>query len=828
MTRTAFLLTILFLPTRMVSAQQPSDAQLRFFETNIRPALVKYCYDCHSVDAGDSRAGLLVDTRQGLLQGGDSGPALIPGNHADSLIWEAINWEGYEMPPSQKMPPEVIAHFKTWIDMGAPDPRERELLEFKTRITSDDIADGRSHWAFQTPEKPTGNIDSLVFEKLTEQGLQPAIQADAYTLVRRINFDIIGLPPTPSEIEAFVFAYERDADLAVRQKVDELLARPQYGERWGRHWLDVARYAESSGSRNTPYPHAWRYRNYVIDSFNNNTPYDQFIKQQIAGDLLPAKTDEEWNRNLLATGFLAIGMKHHDEKNPRKFMSDMVDEQLDTTTQAVLGLTVACARCHDHKYDPIPTDDYYRLAGIFYSTKTFYGTARVAQNHRPSDLILLPVQDAVASGVIGGRNQSQEQMKNQIADIDRQMQGVRGKDRRELRNQRNRIATKLASLNPDGTPKSFGMGVQEKDEMVNANILIGGEVDKPAQEVPRGFVHLFDNLNFTVSSRQSSGRLELAAALTSKDNPLAARVMMNRVWMHLIGKPLVKTTSNFGYAGAEPTNPELLDYLAVRFMEEDWDIKQMIREIVISKTYRRSSQHMDANHVLDPDNEYNWRANPRTLDAEALRDAMLVLSGRLNSERPVGSNSIGRPVAKNADQNNVHRSVYLPIDRDNVPESLSLFDFADPNITSTGRLESIVPAQALYMMNGDFAGTSAAAMAANLERKYSSLTERVQVAFHWVYGRPPTPAELQASDLFFRDFKFTSTASPTIRTENTGRPSDRSKGSRKRNGDRRGPGKRQAGPGGLVGDIELGPVQHTPLSVFCQTLMSSAGFRILN
>ena len=230
MSNKLLFLTLLILPICSAIAQQPTD----------------------SVDAGDSRAGLLVDTRQGLLQGGDSGPALVPGNHTDSLIWEAINWDGYEMPPSQKMPSEVIAHFKTWIDMGAPDPRERELLEFKTKITADDIEKRRAHWAFQKPKKPNGDIDSLVLKRLTEKGLEPALQADAYTLLRRINFDIIGLPPTPLEIEAFVATYERDADMAVRDKVNELLDRPQYGERWGRHWLDVARYAESSGSRNTP------------------------------------------------------------------------------------------------------------------------------------------------------------------------------------------------------------------------------------------------------------------------------------------------------------------------------------------------------------------------------------------------------------------------------------------------------------------------------------------------------------------------------------------------------------------------------------------------
>ena len=830
MSNKLLFLTLLILPICSAIAQQPTDTQLQFFETNIRPALVKYCYDCHSVDAGDSRAGLLVDTRQGLLQGGDSGPALVPGNHTDSLIWEAINWDGYEMPPSQKMPSEVIAHFKTWIDMGAPDPRERELLEFKTKITADDIEKRRAHWAFQKPKKPNGDIDSLVLKKLTEKGLEPALQADAYTLLRRINFDIIGLPPTPLEIEAFVATYERDADMAVRDKVNELLDRPQYGERWGRHWLDVARYAESSGSRNTPYPHAWRYRNYVIDSFNTNTPYDQFVKEQIAGDLLPVKTDDEWNRNLLATGFLAIGMKHHDEKNPRKFMSDMVDEQLDTTTQAVLGLTVACARCHDHKYDPIPTDDYYRLAGIFYSTKTFYGTARVAQNHRPSDLIPLPVQEEKAFCASSGRgrqSQSREQMESQIL-LDGQMQGVRGKDRRELRNQRNRIATQLASLNSDGTPKSFGMGVQENDKVVNANILIGGEVDTPAQEVPRGFVQLFGDLNFTVNSPNSFWRLELAAALTSKDNPLTARVMMNRVWMHLTGKPLVETTSNFGYAGTEPTNPELLDYLAIRFMEEDWNLKTMIREIVMSDTYQRSSQYIHANYEVDPDNTYNWRANPRTLDAEALRDAMLALSGRLNLERPRGTIGSGRTGARRSETNNVYRSVHSPIDRDNVPELLDLFDFADPNITSTGRSESIVPTQALYLMNGDFAATSAATMAARLEQNYSSREAQMQAAFLLVYNQLPTSRELEAGSQFFQDFQPESARSPTASSSNMDGPSRRREGSGKRAGGRRGGNvTQQAASGDRADSIGLVATQQTPLSVFCQTLMASAKFRIL-
>ncbi|MGI9474054.1 MAG: DUF1549 domain-containing protein, partial [Rubripirellula sp.] len=426
----------------LASAQHPSAAQVRFFETSIRPALVKYCYECHSVESGDSRGGLLVDTRVGLLQGGDAGPAVVPGNAEASVLWEAITWEGYEMPPSEKMPASVIANFKQWIDMGAPDPRVREIKQFSTKITKKDIEKSRrEHWSFQPPRSRSGaTIDSLVAKKLEEVGLHPSKSANGYTLLRRIYFDLVGIPPTPAEITRFQTAFKSNPEAAVRAKVDQLLKLPQYGERWGRHWLDVARYAESSGSRNTPYPHAWRYRDYVIDSFNDDTPYDRFIKEQVAGDLLKVKTDEQWQENLIATGFLAIGLKHHDEKNPRKFMSDMVDEQIDTLTQSVIGLTVACARCHDHKYDAIPTDDYYSLAGIFYSTKTYYGTSRIAQNHRPSDLLLLPVQDKSTGGGSVNR-QRMESMKQEIANLDREMQGVGGKDRRGLRNNRNRIAT---------------------------------------------------------------------------------------------------------------------------------------------------------------------------------------------------------------------------------------------------------------------------------------------------------------------------------------------------------------------------------------------------
>lgn len=579
------------------------------------------------------------------------------------------------------------------------------------------------------------------------------------------------------------------------------------------------------------YPHAWRYRDYVIDSFNDDTPYDRFVAEQVAGDLLPVRTDEQWQENLIATGFLAIGMKHHDEKNPRKFMADMVDEQIDTLTQAVLGLTVACARCHDHKYDPIPTDDYYALAGIFQSTQTFYGTLRVGQNHRPSDLLLLPVPDDLP--VAAGRSrQSIASLKSRIAELDAEMAGMRGKDRRQIRNVRNRIAGQLSALNEDGTPKTFGMGVQEADRMVNANVLLGGEVDHPAQAIPRGFVQVLGDLNFTVESSKSSGRLQLVESLTSKDNPLTARVMVNRIWMHLLGKPLVGTPSNFGFSGMRPENQELLDHLAVRFMADGWSIKNLIREIVSSDTYRRSSRYNPTNYAVDPDNKFLWRANPRQMDAESMRDAMLALSGRIDLERPRASavaSARERPGGVNPNRSDTHRSVYLPIVRDSLPTALDLFDFPDPNITSAGRSESIVPTQALFMMNGDFARRQAHGMAESLGRRHRERSDQVRQAFLWAYSRPATDAELQASAQFFREFKPTRSAD-LVDVGEQRRQTEPRRG--RRGSGAAGAARSRRGGGRRVQDNlrdELPMSDSDPaLAVFCQTLMASARFRILN
>lgn len=822
--------------------QNPTAEQVHYFERHIRPALVKYCYQCHSIEAGDSRAGLLVDTRDGLLQGGDSGPAITPGSLDESPFWEAINWDGYEMPPSQKMPDDVIAHFETWIEMGAPDPRERKLQTVSSKITQEDIEKGAQHWAYQVPKaKADASIDGLVLENLRQQELTPAPPADPLTLLRRLSFDLLGLPPSVEEMVAFKKAWDQDAEAAIIQKTDQLLKQPQYGERWGRHWLDVARYAESSGFYNTTFPHAWRYRDYVIESFNEDTPYDRFLEEQIVGDLLPVKNDAQWQKNLIATGFLAVGAKRLNERNPRQFAADMVDEQIDTLTQAVLGTTVSCARCHDHKFDPIPAADYYALAGIFQSTETYYGTKDGGQNHRPGDLLLLPILDRNPKG-----NQSVADLEAQIDELRKRRASMREsigpdgeKDVKAFARLRRREASlkgELSNLNRDGTRKTFGMGVQEADRFVNANILVAGDIDQPAQQVPRGFLQVLGDVNFQVDDSKSSGRKQLVEALISKDNPLTARVMVNRIWMHLIGRPLVATPNNFGMVGMTPDNQELLDYLAVRFMQHDWSVKALIREIVLTDTYQRSSKYDQQNYAIDPENRMLWRANPRQLDAESLRDATLMIAGRLDLQPPMGSEvtdlgdiKFGRNNSvDDFDQDNRHRSVYLPIIRDELQESLQLFDFPDPNIPNANRSQSIIPTQALYLMNGEFVTSQSVAMAGSLTRRFKTTNEQVRQGFLLAYGRPATDDEMQASVQFLKSFtpsqpiaQGSQNTTPRRRNRNAAGSNDAMK-----SGGRRRTRKTESSPAD-TSTVSVNSHQQT-LAAFCQALMASAEFRMLD
>ena len=761
------------------------DEELKFFESKIRPVLVEQCYRCHSSEE-KIRGGLSIDSREGIRHGGDSGPAIVPGNLSSSLLWTAITWadEDYEMPPKKKLPANVIADFKEWIEMGAPDPRVTESGVVETKI---DIEKGKDFWSFIKPLKkeiptvtdkewPLSDTDHFVLAKLDSEKIKPAIDAKPETLLRRVYFDLIGLPPSPKEIKKYAAAWKKDPKKAYQLEVNKLLSSERFGERWGRHWLDVARYAESSGKDvNMSFPHAWRYRDYVIDSFNQDKPYNKFITEQIAGDLLPIKNDEEWQENLIATGFLAIGPKNLNERDPRQFALDLADEQIDTITQSILGLTVSCARCHDHKSDPIPTTDYYSLAGIFLNTKTHFGTVNAVQNRRGTSLLELPIADKESIDSLS--TNEIEFIKNRLTDSEQRFNDLSRQAREDrlagrssnaqqqaqrLRTQISQMQGRLNSVDENGISITRAMGVQDKENFVQPVVLIRGELDKPAQKVNLGFPQVLCDEPVTLP-KNSSGRLELAKWLSSTNNPLTARVMVNRIWGHLFGSSIVKSQNNFGSTGQAPSHPELLDYLAVKFIEDNWSVKSLIRELVLTRTYRMSSSYNRVAFIKDPENSLQWRHSPKKIDAEALRDSILVASGKLNINRPLGSeiawggdSRVGGFRAPRSQSNRNrpinYRSVYMPSARDNLPEAMELFDPANPNIVTGKREETNVPDQALYLMNNAFVIEQAEAMAMRIYEGAETNRDRVSSAFAIAFARSASNKEIDDALAYMRNF----------------------------------------------------------------------------
>jgi hypothetical protein len=778
------------------SADAPLDPKgLQFFESRIRPVLIEHCYGCHSAESGKTKADLRVDTRDGLLRGGIGGPAIVPGSPDDSLLLRALRYddEDLQMPPKARLPDAVVRDVETWIAMGAPDPRGAAIghgtIDGAGPALSSygvDLEKGRAFWAFRPPIRalapsipadapkdvakladwPLGDIDRFVLAAMLETGTRPVEDADRRTWLRRVSFDLTGLPPTPAEIAAF----EKDRSPEAHARVvDRLLASNAFGERWGRHWLDVARYAESSGKEsNILYPHAWRYRDYVLDSFNDDKPFDQFIREQIAGDLLPAETPTQRAEQLVATGYLAIGPKSHTAQNGRQFQADLVDEQIDAMSQGILGITISCARCHDHKFDPIPQRDYYAMAGIFASTRTAFGTERGAGNRRTAVLIELPEAADVPDGPTMSRERraliaaAEERIR---AELERAADGPRdgAANIARIRTQRDQstiLATILDRFDESGRPTSrnrLAMGVLDAERPIDVPLLVRGEIDQPGEVVRRGFLQVLDGVDAPAISG-GSGRRELAEWLVAPTNPLTARVWANRVWLHLFGKGIVPTPDNFGFGGLPPTNQPLLDHLALRLIEHGWSTKALVREIVLSRSYRLAATGDSRNEAVDPENRTLWRQPARRLDAEAIRDAMLAVSGRLEAA-PVGSpvnfaegamrGQERRLVDLDADR--PVRSVHLPIVRDQVPAALDVFDFADPSFVVGDRAETNVATQALFLMNAPEVMASADAFADRLMSAEADDRGRIEAAFELAYGRRPSAIEIDAARDFLRD-----------------------------------------------------------------------------
>jgi hypothetical protein len=907
-------------------AAEPTPAETEFFEAKIRPVLTQSCYKCHSADSERVKGGLLLDTREGMLKGGESGPSVVPGDPDKSKLIIAIRYkdENLQMPPKERLAPEVVADFEKWVKMGAPDPRAAKIGKVASTATN--------HWAFQpVKQRPAPKVknrkwvkqpvDEFLLGDLEERHLEPVSPADKRTLIRRATFDLTGLPPSVEEVDAFLADNSTNAFATV---VDRLLNSLAFGERWGRHWLDLARYSDSNGLEiNTPFPNAYRYRDWVIAAFNKDKPYNEFIREQIAGDLLPSTTVEDQHDKWVATGFLVIGPKAFNEPMREKLLADVVDEQIDVTTKAFLGLTVACARCHDHKFDPIPTRDYYALAGIFRSTVTLTENARpfIAPNgpspwseralgtkeqseaaekyqqeltkaqqdlQMVSDLNRdlpggldskeLPgiVIDNLEAEVIGnwrlsnystnfvnknylqdgndGKGKKQVRFRpnipkagpyeirlaytphqnratnvlvritagtnetvkylneqqipqydkaftylglfdlvegtNNVVEISNENtkgfvvvdavqflpldktdmamapsmapKMIAGKERRNITfasNDRDELADKVQELQSKAPPPLPAAMAVRDGEAQNAKIAIRGDIDRLGDEVPRGFISVIDRRPAKSSfAKETSGRLELADWIASPTNPLTARVFVNRVWQHLFGRGLVNTPDNFGLQGEAPSNPELLDYLATQFVEQGWSTKKLIRSIMLSSAYQMSAEYNAAAYTKDPDDRYVWRMSRRRLEAEAFRDSILAVSGKLENVRG-GPAAITNNPARFAIDGQMQiapsdrRSVYLPTLRNNLDDLFLVFDFPDPHTPSGKRHITSAATQALYVMNSPFVIDQAKAWAQRLAA-LSDLDDngRIRRAFLEAFAREPNKSETLRSTAFLNEF----------------------------------------------------------------------------
>ncbi|MDX1951580.1 MAG: PSD1 and planctomycete cytochrome C domain-containing protein [Verrucomicrobiota bacterium] len=887
MMRPSLFSTVLFTIGLLIFPTKGDDAGIEFFETKVRPVLAEHCYQCHSEKSEKLKGGLLVDSREGMMKGGDTGASIVPGDPDKSLLIQAVRYtdEALQMPPkNKKLSSEQIADLEAWVKMGAPAPQKAGVKLAENKI---DLV--KKHWAFQPVQKPAlpsvknkrwirNEIDIFILAGLEKNGLKPSPQADRRTLIRRASFDLIGLPPSPEEVRNFINDKAPDA---YEKMIDRLLASPHYGERWARHWLDVARYADTKGyvfQEERRYPYAYTYRDYVIRAFNEDLPYNRFIVEQLAADQLELGEDK---RPLAAMGYLTLG---------RRFLNnepDIIDDRIDVVTRGMLGLTVSCARCHDHKYDPVPTKDYYSLYGVFASSiepkeKPLLGKDSLPKEHpeflvehqkrirerddfrmqkeqelraelrkrageymlaafdssriedkskkenlakerklspdvvelwvkflqerssQSNDVIFQPwFEFAKLDGTNFGENASTlakrfalnetstpinplvasilhsaptnllelsdrygklfqeivddwEQKKESIqsfADSNREMirqllysESPSGKlaaddfprlyDVKAAEKSRalQRKIEQLEATHPGSPPRAMALLDAEKPH--NSRVFVRGSPHNLGPEVPRQFLEILSKEN-RVPFQKGSGRLELAEAIANKDNPLTARVLVNRVWLNHFNASLVRTPSDFGLRSEPPSHPELLDFLADYFVMNGWSLKKLHKLIMTSNTYQQESTANPEFTKVDPSNRWYWRMNMRRLELEPMRDTLLALSGKLEAR------SGGQPVELWERPYPGRRTVYGFIERQNLPGVFRTFDFASPDTTSPQRFSTTVPQQALFMVNSPFTIEQSRALVTRPEiASAAAPAEKVKSLYQIVFQREPEQAEI--------------------------------------------------------------------------------------
>lgn len=926
--KSAILILFMFSSFSIASEKE----ELEFFESKVRPLLSKHCYKCHSEKAKKIKGNLLLDSRQGWMTGGDSGTTIKPREPQNSLFMKSINYKDHDlqMPPKYKMKDEHIAIFKKWIESGATDPRESKKAQQRptNRI---DIEKGRQFWSFQALKSPqipkvknpkwsTNNIDRFLLRRMEEKNLKPAPDADKNSLIRRVYFDLIGSPPTPEQIDDFMADKSKGS---LPNLIDQLMATSEFGERWGRHWLDVTRFAESSGGgRSLMFKDAWRFRDYIIRSFNNDKPFNRLILEHIAGDLLETHDNQQRNDNLIGSGYLMLGPTNYEQQDKALLKMEVVDEQLDTLGKTFLGMTLGCARCHDHPFDPIDLTDYYGMAGIFQSTLSLTpgnvsgfitqkldtlkkkSTEQLAYEQRVKELStkLKIVSDQLAKlnarpdksvkqalaislkslpGIVidnidakkigkwqssvfhtgyinkdyihdqgqekgknaviyepkiekggyyevrlsytaGGNratnvpviidhqdgqttvevNQSQQPplgsfislgsfrfeadtlsrvtistkdtdavviadavqfLSKKLSKAEKELKSTvkvrengilqpQGKELAALQKKFNNLDKSLIALKKKRAQSTnLAMSVKDMPKPQNGHIHIRGEVRNLGPLVPRGFMRVAvpESIAHPPSiPTHSSGRLELATWLSSPENPLTARVFVNRIWHHLFVDGLVRTTDNFGAMGEKPSHPLLLDYLAKTFIDEGWSTKKIIRQIMLTRAYRMSSKPVKNYQIIDPANRLMSHRRLKRLEAESIRDTILKISNQLNHE--TGGLTIRKISTYDLDYkfNTNKKSIYVPAFRNSVMEIFEVFDQANPNLVIGKRNISTVPTQSLFMMNSPFVIKQAEFTARRILKKDLNQQALVNYTYRLILGRLPTTKESKLSETY--------------------------------------------------------------------------------
>ncbi|MCE9564882.1 MAG: PSD1 and planctomycete cytochrome C domain-containing protein [Planctomycetes bacterium] len=742
------LAVLLVLSTARSQAAEPDAAAIAFFEKQVRPLLVEHCHSCHSAKAKKARGGLELDSREAILKGGDTGPAVEPGKPEKSLLMSAVNATKTElqMPPKGKLRAPQIAALETWIRDGAVYPAGAKAAT--TTAFDPSSPEAKQFWSFR-PLKPQPApvvqnakwsqrpIDTFLLAAMEQRKLTPSAPADRRVLIRRAAFDLTGLPPTPEEVDAFVRDTQPDA---FARLVNRLLESPHYGERWARYWLDLARYCDVPETWMTPRGQAWPYRDWVVKALNNDLPYDQFVMRQLAADLMPGVDPKE----RAALGFMGVSPDYWKELQLdveviKSIVADEWEERIDTVSGTFLGLTTACARCHDHKFDPISTKDYYSLAGVI-------------AGMRQVDLPLLPNAEAAA---VKKAEEEIQKLEAQIkalkgakpapADAKVKLEELTARVKRleETPGYKAVSVRGIADAHVSVVSKGPNQTRLEYEDGKGHDIAMHmrGNPARPGPVVPRQFL--------TVLSRdgakpftQGSGRLELAKAIVTDGAPLAARVIVNRVWKHHFGRGLVDTLSDFGRQGERPSHPELLDDLASRFVAEGWSLKWLHRELMLSSAYQQASAPDATKQAIDPDNRWLWRMNRRRLEVESWRDSMLAVNGTLRRE-------LGGPPQELTDANNRRRTVYGLVRRTDLTDLLRLHDFPDPLAHSATRIPTTTPLQQLFTLNGPLLRQEATTLAKRLEAEVpASGADRVRRAYELLFNRVPTDKEIKLAVAF--------------------------------------------------------------------------------